>query len=307
MENYLDFVIYCKENIHEFNPNNLVEPHKNTDIPHSDFEVSLVMFLLQKDRPEQQEFLCPYWNKIRKITLNQWTGRVYKRIAFNYLKTGGIIYLGQDENKNHFFYDSSDDVLVYYTDLNTDELIAEQKFEFIIQSNIYVPPVKLDLKFAVNDMQRLRTPRKKKISRIRDFLFDCEIECSDGCVKANRWHLCMLNDFFYTYISRYSNSNERLYLKEFSSNVLQEYLNFSLEPNDVNKTIIYENPTETLKLGMFLQDYKFVKYVYDLISPECNEESLENLNEEMKEFFHLTIKGVYHQNNKHCKISKMLF
>lgn len=296
MQNYLDFVVYCKENIHEFDPKGLITEYKNLDIPHSDFEVCLVMFLLQKEKPAIQEFLCPYWNKMRTIALNQWTGRVIY-IPF---KKAWNIYLGQDENKNHFFFDSSDNCLCYYASINTDQLIADLKFEFMIQSNIYVHPKKLDLKFALNNMEKNRTPRKKKISKIREFLFDCEIECSDGIVQANRWHLCMLNDFFFTYISKYQNENGKLFLKDFSTDVFRQYLNFSLDPNEVSAPIIYDYAMESLKLGMFLQDYQFVKFVYDLIASECNEDSLENLNEEMQYFFQL-------KNNQNCKIAKMLF
>jgi hypothetical protein len=85
-------------------------------------------------------------------------------------------------------------------------------------------------------------------------------------------------------ISKYNQSNEYL-LQDYPTKVFQQYLNFHLDKKLVNKNIFYQEPQTSIQLGMFLMDYKFVNYIYDLIAPECDETSLGVLNDEIKNFF----------------------
>jgi hypothetical protein len=71
MQKYQDFIYHCKEHIDLFDKDELTKEHIKTDIPYTDFETNLVMFFLQKDRPSTQNFRCPYWGKVRTISLNE--------------------------------------------------------------------------------------------------------------------------------------------------------------------------------------------------------------------------------------------
>lgn len=287
MEDYLHFVYWCKHNIHLYDEKVLLTGSVYDEAPHNDYEINLIMFLLQTNRPESKTMRNAFGCAI-EIQLNPHSGKVFE----NYLRNGIILYVGKNEGR-HYYYNY--DNLYTFESLPASERLNCEKtnpengmsnYKFKICPEMHVPPKKIDLKLALKDILRERTPRKKKIARVMNQITDCEIKCSDGVVNANRWHLCMLNDYFYTSMTNYNSTNARVFdLKDFSAIVFQQYLYFSLDPTQAKTDVIFENAIETLKLGMFFQDYKFVKFVYDLIAPNCDEESLQNLNDEVRYFF----------------------
>lgn len=299
MEDYLIFVQWCKNNIHLYDKKMLTTYQENEQIPHSEFETNLVMFLLQKNRPEKLDIVSPNNGSDLIIQLNEWTGRVYRQIPWCHDKLS--FYIGT-VNVYHYFFDPIIN-RIFYPVWITDQDMIDTDYEFVINQRISVPPKKIDLKSALHQIQKTKTPRKEKMARIIDRVTDCEIHCSNGVVKSNKMYLCMLNDFFYSYLTDYNEKSGVYYLKDFSAELFRQYINYGLIKDKCNKHIIYESPIEAIKMGMFFQDHKFVKFVYDLIASDCDEESLGNLNEEIKDFFR------FGQNNlnESFRSGKMLF
>lgn len=301
MDLYIDFVFWCKQNLHLYDEENLTKEYSYEEVPHSDFEIHLVMFLLKLNRPQTKTVRNPFNNMMLDLTFDECSGRVFQNLL-TFRSKPIVLYLGRFNNKCYFFQEN---VLFYCSGLDI-EYIQNKKYDFVIRHDVYVPPKKIDLKIALHDIQKERTPRKKKIARVMDQISDCQIQCKDGMVKANRWHLCLMNDFFFSYMTKYNESSGVYSLLDFECEVFKQYIQFGLDKDSVNKQVIYNYPNESLKLGMFLQDYKFVKFIYDLIAPECDEESLSYLNDEIKEFFRFNDLS-YHSKNNMCRTSKMLF
>jgi hypothetical protein len=285
MQNYLQYLSECKQNLDQFNPSDLTNFLIDDDVPYNDFETALVMILMKDPRPTGEKMNTRN-GKLVDLVFDEWTGRVYTGFR-NY--NGILMYVGRDiEDKRRYFYRSGQrdkGVFSFLEDVSTE--VMESTYEFVIDSKIKLMPKKINLKFAIRGLKNARTPRKKKIYRILDKLNDCEIQCADGKVKANKWHLCMNNDFFYQYISKYSEPDGIFRLKDYSCQVFNQYIYYTLDPEVLDKQVVFQNLDEVLSLGMFLQDYKFVGHVYELVAPHCEEETLESLNMQIKDFFAL--------------------
>lgn len=300
MEDYLSFVQWCKNNIHLYDYKMLITYEANEQIPHSEFETNLVMFFLQTSRPSILNIVSPNNGRELDIQLNEWSGRVYGE-SLIFLDHKLSLYLGT-VNANHYFFDLYKN-RIFYTTWIDDQKMINMDYEFVIQHEIRFPPKKIDLKSALHQIQKTKTPRKEKISRLIDRITDCEIHCSNGIVKSNKMYLCMLNDFFYSYIPDYSEKSGVYYLKDYSTELFRLYINYGLVKDKCEKDMIYRSPMEAIKMGMFFQDHKFVKFVYDSIASDCDEESLCNLNEEIKYFFRLGKTNI----NESFRIGKILF
>jgi hypothetical protein len=112
---------------------------------------------------------------------------------------------------------------------------------------------------------------------------DCTLVCkNEEVIKTSRFLLCQNSEYFLNYFTKYSNGINVLPI-QFKKSVVMEYIRFSVS-SIVNLDNISEDITECLEFGSYLQDTKFIMYVYTVIFDRLeNEDDKINLNKSVKE------------------------
>jgi hypothetical protein len=110
-----------------------------------------------------------------------------------------------------------------------------------------------------------KPPCKEDIYNKIEILSDnCVINCENGNIKINKLLLSQNSQFIFTRFTEYKGENpDSLDLKEYSKEVVNEYIRFLVTGN-VNLEIVLENISESFYLSTYLQDYKYVNFLYEL-------------------------------------------
>jgi hypothetical protein len=207
------------------------------------------------------------------IELDQLSGTIYE------IESHIAIYVGMgkmsNKNKCPYFFIRGKRGLLSWKDGSYEDLkYKENKFPITLLQN--VSPRKTNINFE----QFL--PKKQEICDNFHKFTDTRIRCSDGEMDVNRFLLSKKSYYFMTYFTKYVNpfceSQLEIPKIDFSKVFMEEYIRF-LILKDIDEEKIEGNVEEWIKFGSFIQDFKFVKYIYDKVWNKCDRDSQLNLNE----------------------------
>jgi hypothetical protein len=122
------------------------------------------------------------------------------------------------------------------------------------------------------------------LSDSMDILSDAVIQCNDGDVKIVRYMLAKDSEFF-LHMFRYA-PESRVFKLNFDKIIVQTYIDYLLNlfgARDMSYDKICEEVSTMIEFGVFVQDFHFVRGVYMSVSERCDKETLDKLNEQMKE------------------------
>lgn len=143
----------------------------------------------------------------------------------------------------------------------------ENRFPITLLQNVI--PKKINIQF-----EQLK-PKKEDILELMENLSDTKLTCTDGELDVNRYLLSKNSYYFMTYFSKYTKTTRPKI--DFPKMFMQEYIRF-LIINDINEEKIYSNIEEWIYFGSFIQDFEFVKCVYDKVCNKCDRQSRINLD-----------------------------
>lgn len=180
-------------------------------------------------------------------------------------KNVAAIYVGKaryEEEKFAFFYIIGQNGISYWDDKRT--LKDETP---IIRIQDYSKPTKI---FQILE-STLKPPHKEDIYKKLEILSEsCIIHCKNGDIKANKLLLSQNSEFVFTrftginpYLYKEDTQNE-LDLKEFSKEVVNQYIRFLITGNVDTETIL-ESMNESFYLASYLQSLDYIKFLYNII------------------------------------------
>jgi hypothetical protein len=185
-----------------------------------------------------------------------------------------------NKNKCPYFFIRGKRGLLSWMDGSYEDLKhKENRFPISLLQNVY--PKKTNINFE----QFL--PQKQEIYEQYHKFLDTRIRCSDGEMDVNRYLLSKKSYYFMTYFTKYVKSTSQLKSEipviDFSKVFMEEYIRF-LVLKDIDVDKIEGNVEEWIKFGSFIQDFKFVKYIYDKVWNICDRESQLNLNDIIRQY-----------------------
>jgi hypothetical protein len=122
-------------------------------------------------------------------------------------------------------------------------------------------------------------PQSKELFHHLEHFTDTQLICKDGEIKVNRFLLSTHSNYFLAYFTRYVQDLPRInYPKIF----IEEYTKFLILKETNVK--MEDQIEEWIEFASFIQDFKFVKYIYHKVWNLCDRESQLNLNQHISKF-----------------------
>ena len=207
------------------------------------------------------------------IVLNSMTGSVFylKRREENVIS----IYIGESDICS-YFYVSMDCGISFWDNITFDDLNKHRMLNIRLLRNVF--PSKIHC--LCSDIQD-DDSHKNETYKSLDCFNDITIICIDGEMKSNRFLLSQRSKFFLVYFTKYNKDNSmNLNYKRDILNVYIRYLILNQSDDRIRSQI-----TELIEFGNFIQDFEFVKFVYNKIWNELSPEEKSDLNDVMMDYF----------------------
>jgi hypothetical protein len=254
----------------------------------------LVVFFSLKNT-EGEKFKFPTISgKIAEIELDINSGLLFKCIgAFK----GIYIYLGQGTfsyNKRFpAFYIMNEKGCNYWETINDVQSSIQRgiavTFEKQYLKNVQEKTPKVELLNFGDLLQKYQKESLKTdpiLVSSMEILSDAVILCRDGNVNIVRFLFAKDSDFFLN-LFRYNPQVREFKMLNYDKFVVQTYLDYHLYLNGVVKIDMEKISSDILQIiefGFYIQDIHFTREMYNIVSYECDNETLEKLNKDVKNF-----------------------
>lgn len=240
---------------------------------HVSYEKELICFFLENQTTfnDFHMIMRSRTGKQLEVTFDEMSGNIYSLpykgdVCEMYTETNvASIYVGKaryEEGKFAFFYIIGQNGISYWDNKKT--LKDETP---IIRIQDYSKPVKI---FQILE-STLKPPHKEDIYKKLEILSEsCILHCKNGDIKANKLLLSQNSEFVFTrftgitpYLHKEDSQNS-LDLKEFSKEVVNQYIRFLITGN-VDMETIFESMNESFYLASYLQSLDYIKFLYNII------------------------------------------
>jgi hypothetical protein len=262
--------------------------HGSSAISGTQFTNSLIMFFVKEKVVNDTHYVMT--TVIRRsisVKITPLSGTIYVTEYMH--KPTLALYVGEAkpselDKEISFFYvfvnDPSERIgLSYWPDITYTQL---QTGHFPVAANLRPKETeKLNFPMILETPQAARL-RSQILLDNMEKLSDCTLVCKNNeVIKTSRFMLCQNSEYFLNYFTKYSNGLTVLPI-QFKKSVVMEYIRFAVS-SIVDIDNISEDITECLELGSYLQDTKFVMYVYTVAFDNLeNEDEKINLNKSVK-------------------------
>jgi hypothetical protein len=112
-------------------------------------------------------------------------------------------------------------------------------------------------------------------------LSDCLLVCSNGQVKTSRLLLSQRSKYFFVYFTRYSTEQNIFPMLDYKKEIVREYLRY-LITNEVVIENIHEEISEVFEFANFIQDFKYMEYIYEMVYEMLTEEEKNEMTKAIK-------------------------
>jgi hypothetical protein len=288
----IDIVERCK--IGEIKHPDPLKVFTSSNVDKTELFENMICFLLEK-HTEGDTFSIKSKNGwCCNIQMDKNSGLIFERVLN---RNDIIIYLGIGTFQNILstcypaFLLKSDNGVTYWDNIKDLESAVSRGVAHFYRSdsvsNFYqclnnVLPKKKLLNF--NTLLDVHKENNLKLDKIRsesiDVFSDAVIQCRDGEIKIIRYLFARDSEYF-LHLFRYE-PNKRIFKMDFDKIIVQTYIDYQLcfmnirHPN-IGK--ICDDVMQYIEFGLFIQDIHFIKEIYNLVSEECDYETLLKLNE----------------------------
>jgi len=189
-----------------------------------------------------------------QIILKEDSGSIYQN---PYSPTDGIIFLGicqdADKNKNMFCFCSGNDKNIMMID---NYYYLRSHIVHHIEDSILHPKIEI-IEIKDKDVE----PNFSKAIQyiLSGELADTQIECSDGVINVSKAYLAQYSEYFLILFTQNNYAKQDSFKINFPKKVMEKYLYYCLNvPCDLDVNLL----NEIIDFGDFIQDFRFLQYIY---------------------------------------------
>jgi hypothetical protein len=240
----------------------------------------LICFLTDPHEEGYTTKMLTTTNKEIDIELDLLSGSIYEIESYIGIYVG--MGKGSNNNKCPYFFIRGKKGLMSWMDGSYEDLKnKENKYPITLLQNVHPKKTSINFKQFV--------PKPDDIWNHLHKLTDTKIKCIDGEIEVNQYLLSKKSYYFMTYFTKYVNPRMLLDLDlnlckekdlpriDFPKVFIEGYIQYLILKN-IEQEKIESNIEEWINFASFIQDFKFVKYLYDTIWNKCDKESQINLN-----------------------------
>jgi hypothetical protein len=240
----------------------------------SKIEQILITFLAREHNSGEKCVMSTRSREIVNITLNLESGAIFK---MNRSDDDVIaIYVGE-HNRKSYFYIPGDSGLSYWNTITYESLKFERRLEIDLLLNTHEP--KIDFKIE---------NRMRQLYDCFSSFHDVKIICLDGEIGSNRFLLSQSSKYFFVYFSKYTTDVIHLDFPKMMVETYHRYLMLKETPSFLNESL-----TSWIEFSDFIDDIEFMKFIYEHVWEDLNNDEKSELNQCVKSLFSKSFRGNY--------------